>query len=141
MTKITTLTTHDLRFPTSQSLDGSDAMNLCGERHALCVISSRRTDDAASFLFIWHQRKFVERAANLVGADALKELGFQPHIETRPFAQLSRGEERCSLDVGSDSLSYMLEVGASQLKHRVARDHRFQECGTTPFWPRDRRIL
>jgi L-fuconate dehydratase len=27
MTKITTLTTHDLRFPTSQSLDGSDAMN------------------------------------------------------------------------------------------------------------------
>ncbi len=25
--KITTLTTHDLRFPTSQSLDGSDAMN------------------------------------------------------------------------------------------------------------------
>src|SRR5690606_30838133 len=27
MTKITTLTTHDLRFPTSASLDGSDAMN------------------------------------------------------------------------------------------------------------------
>lgn len=27
MTKITGLTTHDLRFPTSQSLDGSDAMN------------------------------------------------------------------------------------------------------------------
>lgn len=27
MTKITSLTTHDLRFPTSQSLDGSDAMN------------------------------------------------------------------------------------------------------------------
>lgn len=27
MTKITTFTTHDLRFPTSQSLDGSDAMN------------------------------------------------------------------------------------------------------------------
>ena len=25
--KITTLTTHDLRFPTSASLDGSDAMN------------------------------------------------------------------------------------------------------------------
>ena len=27
MTKITGLTTHDLRFPTSDSLDGSDAMN------------------------------------------------------------------------------------------------------------------
>lgn len=27
MTKITTLTTHDLRFPTSSALDGSDAMN------------------------------------------------------------------------------------------------------------------
>ncbi|MVT00049.1 L-fuconate dehydratase [Devosia marina] len=27
MTKITSLSTHDLRFPTSQSLDGSDAMN------------------------------------------------------------------------------------------------------------------
>ena len=27
MTRITTLTTHDLRFPTSASLDGSDAMN------------------------------------------------------------------------------------------------------------------
>ena len=27
MTKITNLRTHDLRFPTSESLDGSDAMN------------------------------------------------------------------------------------------------------------------
>ncbi|MFN4211735.1 MAG: mandelate racemase, partial [Devosia sp.] len=27
MTKITSLSTHDLRFPTSASLDGSDAMN------------------------------------------------------------------------------------------------------------------
>ena len=27
MTKITGLRTHDLRFPTSDSLDGSDAMN------------------------------------------------------------------------------------------------------------------
>lgn len=38
MTKITTLTTRDLRFPTSQSLDGSDAMNPDPDYSAAYVI-------------------------------------------------------------------------------------------------------
>ncbi|MGV8831809.1 MAG: L-fuconate dehydratase [Devosia sp.] len=38
MTKITTLTTHDLRFPTSASLDGSDAMNPDPDYSAAYVI-------------------------------------------------------------------------------------------------------
>jgi L-fuconate dehydratase len=38
MTKITGLTTHDLRFPTSQSLDGSDAMNPDPDYSAAYVI-------------------------------------------------------------------------------------------------------
>jgi L-fuconate dehydratase len=38
MTKITSLRTHDLRFPTSQSLDGSDAMNPDPDYSAAYVI-------------------------------------------------------------------------------------------------------
>lgn len=38
MTKITSLATHDLRFPTSQSLDGSDAMNPDPDYSAAYVI-------------------------------------------------------------------------------------------------------
>ena len=38
MTKITTLSTHDLRFPTSASLDGSDAMNPDPDYSAAYVI-------------------------------------------------------------------------------------------------------
>lgn len=38
MTKITSLSTHDLRFPTSQSLDGSDAMNPDPDYSAAYVI-------------------------------------------------------------------------------------------------------
>ncbi|WP_449393479.1 L-fuconate dehydratase [Devosia riboflavina] len=43
MTKITTLTTHDLRFPTSASLDGSDAMNPDPDYSAAYVVLG--TDD------------------------------------------------------------------------------------------------
>jgi L-fuconate dehydratase len=38
MTKITSLSTHDLRFPTSASLDGSDAMNPDPDYSAAYVI-------------------------------------------------------------------------------------------------------
>ncbi|TYC60985.1 L-fuconate dehydratase [Rhodobacterales bacterium] len=44
MTKITGLRTHDLRFPTSQSLDGSDAMNPDPDYSAAYVVLETDTD-------------------------------------------------------------------------------------------------
>jgi L-fuconate dehydratase len=38
MTKITQITTRDLRFPTSESLDGSDAMNPDPDYSAASVV-------------------------------------------------------------------------------------------------------
>jgi L-fuconate dehydratase len=43
MTKITSVTTHDVRFPTSLSMDGSDAMNKDGDYSAAYVVI--HTDD------------------------------------------------------------------------------------------------
>src|SRR5438132_13482734 len=37
-TKITDLTVHDIRFPTSRALDGSDAMNLAPDYSATYVV-------------------------------------------------------------------------------------------------------
>jgi len=45
MTKITAVTTHDVRFPTSLSMDGSDAMNKDGDYSAAYVVI--HTDDPA----------------------------------------------------------------------------------------------
>src|SRR5262249_31121382 len=47
-TRITKLTTHDLRFPTSKSLDGSDAMNPDPDYSAAYVIlETNRSDGLA----------------------------------------------------------------------------------------------
>lgn len=43
MTTITSVTTHDVRFPTSLSMDGSDAMNKDGDYSAAYVVI--HTDD------------------------------------------------------------------------------------------------
>jgi len=45
VTAITAITTHDVRFPTSLSMDGSDAMNKDGDYSAAYVVI--HTDDPA----------------------------------------------------------------------------------------------
>ena len=61
--------------------DRADAVDLRRERHALRVIAGRRADDAAPLLLLGHQRELVERPADLVRADALEQLGLEPHVE------------------------------------------------------------
>jgi len=68
MTKITTLTTHDLRFPTSQSLDGSDAMNPDPDYSAAYVVLG--TDGALE----GHGLTFTIGRGNEVVVAAIKAL-------------------------------------------------------------------
>ena len=44
--KITALTVHDVRFPTSRSLDGSDAMHRSPDYSAAYVVLSTDDDEA-----------------------------------------------------------------------------------------------
>ncbi|ODT47236.1 L-fuconate dehydratase [Devosia sp. 63-57] len=68
MTKITALTTHDLRFPTSQSLDGSDAMNPDPDYSAAYVVLG--TDGAHE----GHGLTFTIGRGNEVVCTAIKAL-------------------------------------------------------------------
>ncbi|WP_338722099.1 L-fuconate dehydratase [Devosia sp. XK-2] len=68
MTKIISLTTHDLRFPTSQSLDGSDAMNPDPDYSAAYVVLG--TDSALE----GHGLTFTIGRGNEVVVAAIKAL-------------------------------------------------------------------
>ena len=70
MAKITALDTHDIRFPTSSALDGSDAMNPDPDYSAAYVVLS--TDDASGLS--GHGLVFTIGRGNDVQATALKAL-------------------------------------------------------------------
>jgi hypothetical protein len=97
--------------------DRANAVNLCCERHALRVIPRRRANDAAPFLLFGHQRELVQGPSDLVRADALEELGFQPHIQPGAFGELPRRQQRGVLDVLCNAGARFLEIVKRQSEH------------------------
>jgi hypothetical protein len=98
--------------------DGADAVNLRRQRDALRVIAGRRADHAARLLLLRHQREFVQRSADLVRADALKHLRFQPDFESRQLAQLPRRQQRRVFDMRRDARADFAEIVERQSEHR-----------------------
>jgi hypothetical protein len=84
-------------------------LDLRRERDTLRVIPRRRAHDAAAFLLLGHQRELVQRTADLVRPDALKQLGLETDVVPGLLAQLARRQERRVLDVLGDARTRRLE--------------------------------
>ena len=95
-TTITDLVVHDVRFPTSEFLDGSDAMNPDPDYSAAYV--ELRTDDPA--LTGWGMTFTIGRGNELCTA-AIE--AFRPHVIGRTLDELEADLVRIATDLTSDS--------------------------------------
>jgi L-fuconate dehydratase len=93
---ITDLVVHDVRFPTSEFLDGSDAMNPDPDYSAAYV--ELRTDDPA--LTGWGMTFTIGRGNELCTA-AIE--AFRPHVLGRTLDELEADLGRIATDLTSDS--------------------------------------
>jgi L-fuconate dehydratase len=94
--KITELVVHDVRFPTSELLDGSDAMNPDPDYSAAYV--ELRTDDPS--LTGWGMTFTIGRGNELCTA-AIE--AFRPHVLGRSLDELEGDLGRIATDLTSDS--------------------------------------
>ena len=67
-------------------------------------------------------RELVQRAADLVRAGPLEDLGLQPNVEAGALAEDARGEERRFVDVRRDDRARLLEIRSSERRHRLNRE-------------------
>jgi L-fuconate dehydratase len=95
-TTITDLVVHDVRFPTSELLDGSDAMNPDPDYSAAYV--ELRTSDPR--LTGWGMTFTIGRGNELCGA-AIE--AFRPHVVGRTLDELEADLGRIATDLTSDS--------------------------------------
>lgn len=102
MTRITALTTHDIRFPTSQFLDGSDAMNPDPDYSAAYVVVETDADDGIS----GHGFVFTIGRGNDVVLAAIRDL--QVHLVGRDLdALLAHMGQASSLLIDDSQLRWL----------------------------------
>ena len=108
-----------------ESGDGANAEHSRSERHALRVIARRGAHDAAVALLLREPGELHERAADLVRARALEELGLEPHLEPGLFAERPRAQERRAVDVRRDQGQRGSRIGRRRHGHfRAERTRR-----------------
>ncbi len=92
-TMITAMEVRDVRFPTSEQLDGSDAMNPDPDYSAAYVVLRTNAEDGLE----GHALAFTLGPGNDVQASAIQAL--QPHVlgldVNQPCADLGLGGARC----------------------------------------------
>ena len=82
--------------------DRLDAVDLRRQRDALRVVAGRRAHHAAAPLLVGELRELVQRAADLVRAGALEDLGLQADVEAGRLAEHPRRQQRRVMDVRRD---------------------------------------
>ncbi len=96
MTKITSFETYDLRFPTSQQLDGSDAMNPAPDYSAAYVILRTDQDGLAG-----HGMTFTIGRGNELCVDAIRSLA--PRVVGMELDWITADAGRFWRQLGGDS--------------------------------------
>ncbi|MFE9680014.1 L-fuconate dehydratase [Streptomyces sp. NPDC006285] len=97
--RVTAVDTHDIRFPTSRELDGSDAMNPDPDYSAAYVVL--RTDDDTGGGLEGHGFTFTIGRGNEVQVAAVEAL--RPHIVGRPVEELCADPGSLARDLTGDS--------------------------------------
>jgi L-fuconate dehydratase len=95
--RITAIDTHDIRFPTSRELDGSDAMNPDPDYSAAYVVLRTDADDAHE----GHGFVFTIGRGNDVQVAAIEAL--RPHLLGRPVEELCADPGSVVRDLTGDS--------------------------------------
>ncbi len=95
--RITAIDTHDIRFPTSRELDGSDAMNPDPDYSAAYVVLRTDADDGHE----GHGFVFTIGRGNDVQVAAIEAL--RPHLVGRPVEELCADPGSVARDLTGDS--------------------------------------
>ncbi|MEU4091438.1 enolase C-terminal domain-like protein [Streptomyces sp. NPDC026673] len=95
--RITAIDTHDIRFPTSRELDGSDAMNPDPDYSAAYVVLRTDADDGHE----GHGFVFTIGRGNDVQVAAIEAL--RPHLVGRPVGELCADPGSVARDLTGDS--------------------------------------